>query len=93
MGGAMGRVVEEVFAMIVGTAESRPGDGIVPQAAAHLDGAEQITFDDVLHGMIGSPWYGDDDVMDGWWPQAVRLWEGALAARAAALAARSEART
>ena len=81
MGGPLAKLFDQVFAMIVGTHEERAGDGIVPLAAAHLDGANQITFDDVLHGMIGSPWYGDDDVIDSWWPEAMRLWEGALAAR------------
>jgi hypothetical protein len=40
-------------------------------------------FEDVVHGMIGTPWYGDDQIIDRWWPDAVRLWQEALAARAA----------
>jgi hypothetical protein len=83
IGGPVGSIVDQVFSMIVGTHDEKVGDGIVPHAAVHLAGAEQITLDNVLHGMIGSPWYGDDAVMDGWWPDAVRLWQRALEARRA----------
>lgn len=79
--GLGGRLSDEVFSMIVGSDTSGPGDGIVPVAAVHLEGAEQLTFDDVRHGMIGAPWYGDDQIIDRWWPTALRLWEAALAAR------------
>jgi hypothetical protein len=86
--GAVGRLADEVFAMIVGkdTAHA-PGDGIVPAAAVHLLGAEQITFNDVRHGMIGSSWYGDEAVIDRWWPTALRLWRKALDARRAGVPA------
>ncbi|MEO6351290.1 MAG: hypothetical protein ABIP53_11625 [Candidatus Limnocylindrales bacterium] len=81
-GGVVGRLADEAFSMIVGTDTARAaGDGIVPASAVHLAGAEQITFDDVRHGMIGSPWYGDDAVIDRWWPSALRLWHDALEAR------------
>ncbi len=80
--GVVGRLAEEVFSMIVGTDSHSLGDGIVPASAVHLDGAEQITFDDVRHGMIGTPWYGDDEIIDRWWPTAIRLWQEALQARA-----------
>jgi len=30
------------------------------------------------------PWYGDDEIIDRWWPRAVDLWRVALAARDAA---------
>lgn len=79
--GPVGRLAEEVFSMIVGTDTQSLGDGIVPVAAVHLDGAEQISFDDVRHGMIGGPWYGDDEIIDRWWPTATRLWHEALQAR------------
>ena len=79
--GMLGKAAEHVFAMIVGKDTQARGDGIVPEAAVHLDGAEQITFDDVRHGMVGGPWYGDDHVMDRWWPVAERLWREALAVR------------
>jgi hypothetical protein len=88
LSGFVGRASGEVFSMVVGS-ETQPlgrdsaslGDGIVPLTAVHLAGAQQITFDDVVHGHIGTPWYGDDRVIDRWWPEAVRIWRDALAAR------------
>jgi hypothetical protein len=83
--GIVGRLADEVFGMVVGRDPRRLGDGIVPAGVVHLSGAEQLTFDDVRHGHIGAPWYGDDAVMDRWWPVAVRLWREALEARARGL--------
>jgi len=80
--GAVGRLSDEVFSMVVGRETAGLGDGIVPVAAVHLEGATQLTYEDVRHGMIGSPWYGDDRIIERWWPVALRLWRAALAARA-----------
>ncbi len=80
-GGPVGRLAVEVFTILVGTHTTALGDGIVPAAAVHLDGARQMTFPDVRHGMIGAPWYGDDAVIDRWWLAAVELWQEALQAR------------
>lgn len=78
------RVIAEVSAALVGPwARDHAGDGIVPAAATQLGSAPAIVFDDVLHGYIGSPWYGDGSIIDRWWPEALRLWEAALAARSA----------
>ena len=82
--GMLGKLAEEVFSMIVGTDTRALGDGIVPAASVHLEGAEQITYDDVRHGMIGAPWYGDGEILDRWWPRAVELWRDALEVRRAA---------
>jgi hypothetical protein len=82
LNGRGGGVVEEVFRMMVGEDVTIGGDGVVPVGAVHLEGAEQLTFDGVGHGMIGAPWYGNDEVVDRWWPTAVALWEQALEARA-----------
>lgn len=79
------RLLTSAFDGIVGPLPPEGGDGIVPAAAAHLPGAEQLTFHDVRHGHIGGPWYGDDEIIDRWWPRAVDLWHGALAARESAL--------
>ena len=87
--GMLGKMAEHVFAMVVGKDTSAIGDGVVPAAAVHLEGAEQITLDDVVHGMIGSPWYGDDRVIDRWWPAAEKLWREALAVRRQPQAART----
>ena len=80
--GPAGGIVHDVFRMMVGGDSELVGDGIVPVAAVHLKGAEQLSFDDVRHGMIGGPWYGNDEIIDRWWPTAVRLWDQALEARA-----------
>ncbi len=85
--GLVGRMSDEIFTMVVGRDDERLGDGIVPSAAVHLAGAEQVTYDDVRHGHIGTPWYGDDRIIERWWPAAVRLWEQALKAREKGLAA------
>ena len=77
----IGTLADEVFSIAVGDETKALGDGIVPYSAAHLDGAEQLTYDDVRHGMVGSPWYGDDVMLDRWWPAAVQAWKSALAAR------------
>ncbi|MDQ3553722.1 MAG: GPI inositol-deacylase [Chloroflexota bacterium] len=78
------RLLRHGFEGIVGPLPSEGGDGIVSAAAAHLPGAEHLTFHDVRHGHIGGPWYGDEEIIERWWPRAVALWRGALAAREAA---------
>lgn len=75
------RLLRRGFEAIVGPLPAEGGDGIVPVTAAHLAGAEQLTFHDVRHGHIGGPWYGDDEVIDRWWPRALQLWRDALATR------------
>jgi hypothetical protein len=79
--GPLGRAFEEVFSVIVGHDTAVAGDGIVPSGVVHLDGAEQITYDDVCHGFLGSRWYGAAGIVDRWWPRAIELWQDALAAR------------
>jgi hypothetical protein len=86
--GVVGKLAGEVFSMVVGSDTSDPaGDGIVPSAAVHLPGAEQLTFEDARHGHIGHDWYGSDRLIDRWWPRAVELWHEALRARASGDAA------
>jgi len=82
-GGVVGRLADEVFSVIVGDDAVRAGDGIVPFSAVHLEGATQVSFSDARHGHIGANWYGADGVLDRWWPQAEKLWQGALEARRA----------
>lgn len=79
--GPVGRAFEEVFSVIVGHDTAFAGDGIVPAAAVHLEGAEQLTFDDASHGFLGNRWYGAESIVDRWWPRAVALWREALTAR------------
>jgi len=62
------------------------GDGLIPVECALLPGARSIVFDDADHGQaIGTEWYGSERFLDAWWPEAVATWQGALAARVAAL--------
>ena len=79
--GPAGRVRHGLIRWILGDRPESGSDGLVPGASAHLDGARQVTFPDVLHGHIGGPWYGDTAIIDRWWPIAVELWRGALEAR------------
>lgn len=83
-------LVSRGFGAIVGPLPAEGGDGIVSATAAHLAGAEQLTFRDVRHGHIGGPWYGDDEIVDRWWPRAVELWRDALAARRMAAVTRRQ---
>jgi hypothetical protein len=80
--GLLGWLSDELFSRLVGGATGEAGDGIAPAQAVHLAGAEQLTFEDVRHGHIGANWYGDERVIDRWWPAAVQLWREALEARA-----------
>jgi hypothetical protein len=80
--GIVGFAARQLFDVVVGTGATTAGDGIVPARAVHLEGAEQLTFTDARHGMIGGSWYGDEPIIDRWWPRAVELWRGAMSARA-----------
>ncbi|KAM1778905.1 hypothetical protein ACFX12_040347 [Malus domestica] len=47
------------------------GDGVVPEASAHLEGALNISFDGVYHSPVGSddmlrPWYGSPAIVEQW---------------------------
>ncbi len=82
--GIIGTLADEAFSVAVGDETQGLGDGIVPYQAVHLDGAEQLTYADVRHGMVGAPWYGDDELLDRWWPTAFEAWQKALKARSEA---------
>lgn len=75
------RLPGAIFRFAVGPTTASGGDGIVQLTAVHLTGAMQLSFHDVRHGHFGNPWYGDDGVVDRWWPVAVGLWREALAVR------------
>jgi hypothetical protein len=81
--GPIGQAADEFFALIIGDHTDELGDGIVPASVVHLDGAEHLTYDDVRHGMLGTGWYGDDHILDRWWPEALRIWKAALEVRSA----------
>lgn len=82
--GIAGDLANGLFSVAVGKETQALGDGIVPYAAVHLDGATQLTYEDVRHGMVGAPWYGDDVMLDRWWPVALDRWHAALEARSKA---------
>ena len=71
----------EFFRAIVGTTQPTGSDGVVSVQIAHLEGARQVTFHDVHHGVLGDQWYGDASVIERWWPVALQAWRDALEAR------------
>jgi pimeloyl-ACP methyl ester carboxylesterase len=86
--GALGHVVTRVA---VGQTPGERGDGLVDEERSRLPGAQHLAFDDVLHGTLGGPWYGDAHIIDRWWPLALEAWREALAARAAGAGATARA--
>jgi hypothetical protein len=79
----LARTANLPFRAVVGPMGLAGGDGIVGADAAHLPGAIQVRLDDATHGTLGDRWYGDDEVVDRWWPVARDAWASALEARAA----------
>jgi hypothetical protein len=76
--GPIARMQHAFFRRVTGPTLASGGDGIVSRSLAHLDGAREVTLHDVFHGVIGRPWYGDDAVIDTWWPVALDAWRGAI---------------
>lgn len=61
------------YGALVGEYLGVSGDGVIPIPIAHLEGAEQITLDGVLHSineagttMPTDSWYGSEKVVDLW---------------------------
>ena len=67
------------------TPDSSPADlpDAGPPGRRNVCNCFQVTYDDVVHGTVGSRWYGDDAIVDRWWPQAMDQWRLALEARSA----------
>lgn len=80
------RALGRVYAELAGpTARTGWGDGLIPEASFHLDGARQLTLEGVIHEpSMGRRWYGSEAVIDRWWPGAVETWRIAIDARAGA---------
>jgi hypothetical protein len=78
------RAAGEAYARVMGEAARQgEGDGLIPVAAAHLDGAIQLTLPGIVHAQaMRAPWYGDDPALDLWWPVALEAYRAALEARA-----------
>ena len=68
--------------MLVGETPGVAGDGLIGSDRCHLEGARHLEFDDVLHGLLHGPWYGDAEIIERWWPIALEEWRMALNARA-----------
>lgn len=77
------RVTGALYAYVGGeSARTGWGDGLIPEASVHLDGARHLTLEGVDHGpSFGSRWYGSASIIDSWWGEAVDVWREALAAR------------
>jgi hypothetical protein len=85
-GNGRARVAHLMYRSIIGRAAAlgTDGDGLVPVAATHLDGARHLVIDGAIHGPGGNAdWYGSTDAVDAWWPLAMETWRSTLATRAA----------
>lgn len=64
------RFVGQGYKQVCGRADVW-GDGVVPEMAAHLEGALNVSFDGVYHSPVGSddeqrPWYGSPAILKQW---------------------------
>ena len=63
------------YRQVTGESRDQIGDGIVPLASAHLDGATKLTLPGVYHS-IDAPnnmWYGGEKVIDMWLPKVATI--------------------
>jgi hypothetical protein len=67
-------LLARVLLGLVGETPGVRGDGLIGDDLSRLDGARHISLPDAIHGTLGSPWYGDDAVVDRWWPVALDTW-------------------
>ncbi|MFN8620942.1 MAG: hypothetical protein U0869_09395 [Chloroflexota bacterium] len=75
------RLANLPYRLIVGPVGPEGGDGIVGTTLTRLDGATHLTLHEARHGTLGSPWYGDDRIVDQWWPVALAAWRESVARR------------
>jgi hypothetical protein len=73
-GGPLARLQGAFFRRVTGPTLASGSDGMVSLSLAHLPGARQVTLHGTYHGVLGSPWYGDADAIDQWWPHALEAW-------------------
>jgi hypothetical protein len=60
------------------------GDGVVPLCASHLDGAKQLTLEQVYHSInVPHQWYGSDSVLDSWHDELLNAVRDATVRKAA----------
>jgi pimeloyl-ACP methyl ester carboxylesterase len=67
------------YEALLGAFEGVSGDGVIPTTIAHLEGAQQITLDGVLHSineagttMPTDSWYGSEKIVDLWLEKALK---------------------
>jgi hypothetical protein len=90
--GSVAKLAANSYALVQGgDGSGDPGDGVVPLAAAHLEGATQVTLQGVLHSVnvagSGAPtdqWYGAEPVIDRWLPQVLEAYRTSRGQRGAA---------
>jgi hypothetical protein len=73
------RIVGHFYALLGGHgARTDWGDGLILEAATHLEGARNVTLERIIHAPgLPVPWYGSDEGLDGWWDVAVEAWREA----------------
>lgn len=71
--GSAQNVARVNYEALAGKFDGVSGDGVIPIPVAHLEGAEQITLDGVLHSineagttMPTDRWYGSEKIVDLW---------------------------
>jgi pimeloyl-ACP methyl ester carboxylesterase len=71
--GSAQNVAKINYESLIGDFKGVSGDGVVPLSIAHLEGAEQITLDGVLHSineagttLSTDSWYGSEKIVDLW---------------------------
>ena len=76
------QLLNRTLIKFVGETPGLRGDGLVGDDFCQLEGASHISLPDALHGTLMAPWYGNDEMLDRWWPAAIEAWHMALSARA-----------
>jgi hypothetical protein len=77
----LAHVLNSVLRLFVGETPGRPGDGLIGDDLSRLEGVRHLALPDALHGTFYGPWYGDETIIDQWWPVALETWRHALTAR------------
>jgi len=83
-GSGRARLAHLFYRSVIGRAAQpgTAGDGVVPVAATHLEGAREVLLPHALHSPTSAgSWYGSADAVDVWWPVALGAWRAALSAR------------
>jgi pimeloyl-ACP methyl ester carboxylesterase len=78
--GSAQNVAKVNYESLIGEFQGVSGDGVVPISIAHLDGAEHITLDGVIHSINEAgttlptdSWYGSEKVVDLWLNKTIEI--------------------